>query len=421
MLEQNVTDAGLNIESDPYNIFIFAINSEVTKQKYTYRLTKFFDFIKVDGENIVQRCRNVVMIERGNNSNSKWLLNNILRFLQAQKERVEKKEITGSTVQNFVKAIKLFCEMNDIQIPWKRITRGLPKGRKHANDRSPTFEEITKIVEYPDRRIKAIVCTMSSSGIRLGAWDYLRWKHIHPIEKNGEIVAAKIIIYAEDEEEYFSFITPEAYAELKKWMDYRIESGEEVDGNSWILRHVWNTKQGFKRGIIESPKKLKSSGVKRLIEDAIWNQGLRKKLDPGKKRHEFQADHGFRKWFKTRSEIAGMKPINIEKLMGHSVGISGSYYRATENELLDDYLKAIDSLTFSDSNVLKKQFVQLEQKRSQAIDELNLRVSDKSREIERLQQSDCTKVDAIAALSDKLQDLMEEVENLKNRFSRASN
>jgi hypothetical protein len=43
---------------------------------------------------------------------------------------------------------------------------------------------------------------MSSSGIILGAWDYLRWKDIQPITKNGEIVAAKIIVYAEDEEEY---------------------------------------------------------------------------------------------------------------------------------------------------------------------------------------------------------------------------
>jgi hypothetical protein len=38
----------------------------------------------------------------------------------------------------------------------------------------------------------------------------------------------------------------------------------------------------------------------------------------------------YRKWFKTRCEIAGMKPINIEKLMNHSTGISDSYYRATE-------------------------------------------------------------------------------------------
>jgi hypothetical protein len=41
------------------------------------------------------------------------------------------------------------------------------------------------------------------------------------IRKGGEVIAAKIIVYAEDEEQYFSFITPEAYHELEKWMNYR--------------------------------------------------------------------------------------------------------------------------------------------------------------------------------------------------------
>jgi hypothetical protein len=63
------------------------------------------------------------------------------------------------------------------------------------------------------------------------------------------------------------------------------------------------------------------SRVKRLMEDALWTQGLRAKLESGKRRHEFQTDHGFRKWFKTRCELVGMKPINIEKLMNHSIGM----------------------------------------------------------------------------------------------------
>jgi hypothetical protein len=50
---------------------------------------------------------------------------------------------------------------------------------------------------------------MCSSGIRLGAWDYLRWGHITPIKRENEIVAAKIRVYAEDDGEYFSFITPD--------------------------------------------------------------------------------------------------------------------------------------------------------------------------------------------------------------------
>jgi hypothetical protein len=42
-----------------------------------------------------------------------------------------------------------------------------------------------------------------------------------------------------------------------------------------------------------------------------------------------------------------MKSINIEILMGHSTGISDPYHRATEDELLEDYLKAVDFLTIS--------------------------------------------------------------------------
>ena len=42
-----------------------------------------------------------------------------------------------------------------------------------------------------------------------------------------------------------------------------------------------------------------------------------------------------------------MKSINIEILMGHSTGISDSHYRATDDELLEDYLKVVDFLTIS--------------------------------------------------------------------------
>ena len=43
---------------------------------------------------------------------------------------------------------------------------------------------------------------MCSSGIRLGAWDFLQWKHVTPMQIAGEIVAAKLLVYPNDNEEY---------------------------------------------------------------------------------------------------------------------------------------------------------------------------------------------------------------------------
>jgi integrase len=115
-------------------------------------------------------------------------------FVSFQIKRAIKGEISYMTIRNYYRPTKLFCEMNEIELSWKKISRGIPKGREYADDRIPTLEEIRKIMEYPDRRIKPIIYTMVSSGIRIGAFDHLQWKHVIPIyDENRNILAAKII------------------------------------------------------------------------------------------------------------------------------------------------------------------------------------------------------------------------------------
>ncbi|MGA7368760.1 MAG: hypothetical protein WBX01_06485 [Nitrososphaeraceae archaeon] len=388
-------------ESDAYSLFLYAVRSPVTRNYYLRRLRIFFNHINLlPNETMEKRCN---LFAATGIRDPNWAFHCIIKFLQFQREKVEKEEITGATLRNYVKSMKLFCEMTDVPVAWKKITRGLPKSRRFADDRAPTLEEIQRICDYPDRRIKAIVYTMSSSGIRLGAWDYLRWRDINPIKRDGKIVAAKIVVYAGDDDDYISFVTPEAYFQLENWMGYRMKSGERVDGNSWVMRQLWNTKEGhYRHGTIKEAAKLKSSGVKRLLEDALWTQGLRRKADLKRNRYEFQTNHGFRKWFKTRCEQSGMKSINIETLMGHSIGISDSYYRITEGELLNEYLRAVDLLTINESSILRRQVAELSDNTDEMV----------KKEVRKETQ---LSTDAIASLSDQILRLQEEIEILKNR------
>ena len=41
---------------------------------------------------------------------------------------------------------------------------------------------------------------------------------------------ARIIVYAQEDKEYFTFISEEAYYSLKEWMNFRSSYGEKITG-----------------------------------------------------------------------------------------------------------------------------------------------------------------------------------------------
>ena len=358
------------IIEDHYAKFLKALKSDEAKRQGPIRLKYFFDsfytkedpadpsndtFIPLTDMNIKDQINDFMAYKNDN----KKILKLLKHFVRVQKRRVKAGKIAAGTVWNYYKAAKLFCSENDIKINWKKISRQMPYSNGQAQDRIPDEEEIKNLIEYPDKRIKGIVCTMISSGMKIGSWDYLQWKHITPIkdENNNRIVAAKIIITdtKNDNNEYFSFITPEAYKELDKWREYRKKHGEDVNDESYVLRNLFEatTRNEVNEIKIQNPIKLKPAGVKSLLERAAESQKLFKPLEKGKHRRDWKLANSMRKFFTTQCKLAGLNSMHIEMLLGNDTGSDSSYHIPTEKQLLEDYLKAVQLLTIGDENKSK--------------------------------------------------------------------
>ncbi len=379
-------------ELSPYHNFVYALKSKDVKRQYPVMLTRFLNFIDEKDETLEEKCLSLykfaIQIE-----NRKSLEYQLMRYIGFQEERIKRKEISSGTLRNYVKAIKLFFTMNDILVNWDKIKMGMPTVNQTSNDRIPEILEINRLLDYNDIRIKPIVLIMLSSGIRVGAWDWLKWKHVIPIEREGVLVAAKIVVYAGEPEQYFSFITPEAYQALKSYIGFRELHGEKISGESWLIRDQWqkiNKTHGHRIGLAGKPKKLDAEGIRRLLYDSWKVQGVitNKNSDSEEKHHPFKSSHGFRKFFETHCEMV-MKSEDAEILMGHGSsrrGLKANYYRPKENHLLDQYLKVVNSLTINEENKLKSKISALLDESQKNDNIINKKIDDKETQIKQLNE-----------------------------------
>jgi hypothetical protein len=387
------------------------LNSPDTAEQHASLFKQFFAFLKLEGKDLDEQGLAFLNQVRQSKNGSQWVSQSIRLFIESLKKRMhdntsndrKKDELTAGTIKNYFRKIKFFYEIcqdegeggeggNLPSINWKKLSRILPKARSASNDRAPTKEEISKAIRAQDRRVKPILLTMCSSGIRLGAWDYLRWKHLERIPKDEKdpVIAAKLIVYAGEPEEYYSFVTPEAYNALKEYMEFRSYHGENITGESWLVRDIWQIsdvkiKRGGRTGLATHPQKITIDAIKVMIIRALYEQGVREALPEGQRRHEFKSSHGTRKWFKTHAEQF-MNHSNVEFLLGHSTNpLQASYYKPEEEDVLNDYLKAVPALTIhydKDKSALEKQVVELAEKNEETNYVIEGKLAEKEKEIE---------------------------------------
>jgi hypothetical protein len=354
-----------------YQIFMNAIRSKNSLRLYRQYLFHFCDYINMTTEDIVSKY--------GTSENTRAsidLQHRVEDYAVLLGNKVSNHEMTARTCIVMISPIKLFAEMNDIILNWRKIGKLLPHSSNNAADEAYSREQIKKMLHFADPRTKIPILFMASSGMRLGGFQGLTDGCIKPVydEKSGKLLAAHVVVDKGTEDEYDTFITPEAFHAYEEYRNLRLKFGEKITKNSPILLRRFDINQDGTTAIIDNTQPIALSTVAGIIRTVAYKAGIREMSENYKERYNIKLAHGFRKFFSsTLSNIkiqdgSGRYAIDFIKkewLLGHSLtGVHALEENYNRNDrvkmLLDEYLKAVKELTISDEERLQVEVKKLQ-------------------------------------------------------------
>jgi integrase len=378
-----------------YQLFKCALHSDKTLQVYKQYLWHFCNFLELTTEEINSKytgdnIKEVIRLQR--------IVEDYVLFLQA---KISSGEITAGTAHTMIPPVKLFCEMNDIILNWRKINKLLPYGSGNAADEAYTREQIKKMLEHSDLRAKIPILFMASSGMRLGGFVDLRDGDIRPIfdEMTGKkLVAAHVVVYRGTDDEYDTFISPEAFSVYQEYQNLRIKFGENITRKSPILLRRFDISPDGKTATLDNTRPVALSTVAGIIRTVAYKAGIREVSENYKDRYNIKIAHGFRKFFNTTLSNVRTKDgrlaidfIRKEMMMvGHALmnihALEENYNRSDRPKmLLEDYLKAVSELTISDEERMKVEVKKLQTDISN-MKSVEVELSEKDKEIQSMKQ-----------------------------------
>lgn len=300
----------------------------------------------------------------------------LIRFIRALNEKVAKKEIGPTEARRRITPIKLALDLNEVSLPWRKIMRLLP-AEKRSKDREYQVEEIQKLLHVSSLHLQVAILFMASSGMRVGAFDYMRVGDVEPVLSEGDkILCGKATVYAGEGVECQTLISGEALVKFHAYLETRRAKGEELNGESPLLV--------TRRWKVSEQRKYSVTAIRNDVTRALWKSGIRTKHE---KRFDVQACHGLRKFFDNIAKDH-IQEDYVEKLMGHDTGTKEHYDRRIPKPSLDQYVRAMPYLSLETSYrseaELAEKLEKTESEPSRDFADLRLKLLEKNSEVTNL-------------------------------------
>jgi len=337
-------------------LFEQTIKSKYTLRNYREHLKRFLEFTKLkDYDSLLKLSKDDIQI----------LIEDYVMYL--------KKTVNPNSVDTMMRGVKHFFVINKVGLYWELVHKLYPEKIKASGFMPFTTKDVqSMLTATTSKRNKAIIHFLASTGSRIGVFDYgLSMKHL----KNMGNSCMAVLIYADEKDEYWSFLTPEATDSLNDYFQQRQDDGEKFTDDSPIFRSKYSLG-------IEKAKPLRLKSVQSLIFRILENSDVKRvRIN---KNYNIQMAHGFRKRFNTIMKLDSEINSNIaEKILGHSVThkLDNTYFVPSIDELFNEFKKAIPELIIGEEFRLKLEN-ELKDKKIQELESDKKRIAELERNMD---------------------------------------
>ena len=371
-------------------------NSKRSKETYQSGIKHFQQFLntKYSGKTVES-----ILSSLNNDGNGQEQKLDVYELLENFVSFLIQLNLSVPSIDLYIAAIRSYLAYYDIDVIPSKFKRKVKMPKHYREDEEPLdVSDVRKILlSCNNRRLKSYLLILASSGLRATEGCALRLRDIDFSVNPTKIHVRKE--YSKTRTSRGVYISDEATHYLKQWIEWKYRDKREwtkEKEDDDLIFSVYNISNEanpyhlYGRMASEFDKLLATIGMDHRKEDGLK---MRRKITL----------HSFRRFVKTViSDQAGQD--YSEWFLGHS---KSPYYTKKEPERREVYAtKCMKYLTFLDYTTLEATGKNIE-----------VKLSEKEKEIQLLRQRDSVNTDAIGNLSDQVMKLMAEVNEMKRRNS----
>jgi hypothetical protein len=250
----------------------------------------------------------------------------------------------------------------------KKVFRYLGEYKRVVRDKAYSMEQIQQALQNADQRIRMILLLLTSTGCRIGALPSVK---LGDLTKIPDYDLYNIVFYEGTNNEYFTFTTREcALTGIENYLKYRQRCGEKLSFNESTKR--WEPDysplillQFDATDVLQArnPRFMTLKGLTEALTSHLIKSGIRQIEHPTESnninnkrvRKPISLSNGFRKHVISTFIEAQLNQEIRELIVDHNTQLDPHYFRPSEDQVFQEYLKAEPLLTVDPSLRLQQE------------------------------------------------------------------